>query len=182
MGFVLQFLHFLIEVTKTKILKRFRVLKRISQMRLTRESEVSECKCGGRTFLLPGCCVTHIFSGGSTVLFLCTVPLLSSHRFCTMIYSGWELPGIWLRENWTWFRTWPMFFFSASIIHVCTRLFHIISYKRKHTMKGFTFELHSRARKALPVFFTESHFQCLHARATLQLIDTEKWQPSVWRS
>lgn len=182
MGFVLQVLHFLIEVTKTKILKRFRVLKWISQMRLTRESEISECKCRGRTFLLPGCCVTHIFSGGSTVSVLCTAPLLSSHHFCTMTYSGWELPGIWLRENWTSFRTWPMIFFSASVIHVCTRLFHIISYKRKHTMKGFILKLHSRARKALPVFFIESHFQCLHTRAILQLIDIEKWEPSVWWS
>lgn len=151
MGFVLQFLHFLIEVTKTKILKRFRVLKRISQMRLTRESEVSECKCRGRTLLLPGCCVTHIFSGGSAVLFLCTAPLLSSHRFCTMIYSGWELPGIWLRENWTWFRTWPMaFFLQAS--YMCAQGSSISSLTKENTRWKGSFLNY--------ILEPERHYQC----------------------
>lgn len=129
-------------------------------MRLTRESEVSECKCGGRTFLLPGCCVTHIFSGGSTVLFLCTVSLLSSHRFCTMIYSGWELPGIWLRENWTWFRTWPMVFFLQAS-YMCAQGSSISSRTKENTRwKGSLLNY---------ILEPERHYQCFSQKATFNV-------------
>lgn len=150
MGFVLQFLHFLLEVTKTKILKRFGVLKWITQMRLTRESEVSECKCGGRTFLLPAWYVAHVFPGGSTVLFLCT-----SAPFQFSLFLNNDL--LWVGTTWHMTErkvdlTHVFFFLQAS--YMCAQGSSISSLtKKKYMMKEFILKLHSKARNALLVFF-----------------------------